>query len=99
MNKSADDERGARSSRQPAPTPTGGPSARPPGGRPAMRIYKPGQGAYVRWGSAVAAAVFVLGFTKFVYEQLARVQNEWVQFLIPVALLAVLGYAAFRLLG
>lgn len=64
-----------------------------------MYVYKPGQGTYVRWGSAAAAAVFALGFADFFYEQLARVQNEWVQFLVPVGLLVLIAYGVFRLLG
>ncbi len=98
MNKSADQERGGRHSRQPAPTPAGGPPTRQARGA-GMHVYKPGQGPYVRWGSAVAIAILVLGFADFFYEQLARVQNEWVQYLVPVAFLVLLGYGTFHLLG
>ncbi len=99
MNKSANEERGANDRRQTVPTQTGPPSPRRTTGGSALHIYKPGQGAYVRWGSAAAAAIIVLGLANFLHEQLARVQNEWVQFLIPVALLVVLAYVFFLFLG
>jgi len=41
----------------------------------------------------------VVWFAAFLREQLTRAQNEWVQTLIPVALLVILGYWVFRLLG
>lgn len=98
MNKSAEQERGVRQSRQAAPTPTGAPPPRQAGGS-ALHIYKPGQGLYVRWCSAAAFAIIAIGSAHFLYEQLARVQNEWVQFLIPVGLLVLIGYGIFRFLG
>ncbi|MBU0617792.1 MAG: preprotein translocase subunit SecE [Planctomycetes bacterium] len=98
MNKSAEQERGVRQSRQAAPTPTGAAPPRQAGGS-ALHIYKPGQGLYVRWCSAAAFAIIAIGSANFLYEQLARVQNEWVQFLIPVGLLVLIGYGIFRFLG
>ena len=65
----------------------------------ALHIYKPGQGAYVRWGTAAAAAAVVLGLAHFLREQLTRMDNQWVQYLVPVALLVVLAYGVFRMLG
>jgi len=96
MDKSADRDRSGRGSRQPAPTPAGGLPTRAARGA-GMRVYKPGQGPYVRWGSAIGIAILVLGFANFFYEQLARVQNEWVQYLVPVAFLVLLGYGTFSL--
>jgi preprotein translocase SecE subunit len=98
MNKSVEHERGASPGRQPAPTPTAAP-ARRPGSSSTLHIYKPGQGAYVRWCSAAAFAIIALGSANFLYEQLALVQNDWVRFLIPVGLIVVLGYGIFRFLG
>ena len=99
MNKSAGAEQGVNDSRQAAPAPVGGARGRQPSGGSAMHLYKPGQGAYVRWGSAAAAGIVVVGFADFIYDELSLVNNEWIQFLIPVAFLLVLAYWAFRLLG
>lgn len=96
MNKSADQQRGAKRGRPAAPA--GGLAARQAGGS-ALHVYKPGQGLYVRWCSAAAFAIIALGSANFLYEQLARAQNEWVRFLIPVVLLVLIGYAIFRFLG
>ena len=98
MNKAADDERLTRGRRQAAPVPAGGPPRRPGGGS-AFHLYKPGQGAHVRWGSAIGAGVVVVGAAAFLREQLTRFQNEWVQTLLPVALLVGLGYLLFWALG
>ena len=97
MNKRADEERANGTRRQTVPAPTGGPPPRRPGGS-ALRVYKPGQGAYVRWSSAAGAGIVVLGFANFLHEQLAWF-SEWVRYLIPVALLVLLGYGLFWLLG
>ena len=99
MNKAAEAERGARASRRPAPAPAGAPPSRRPTGGSAFHIYKPGQGAYVRWGTAAGAGIVVVWFAAFLREQLTRVQNEWVQTLVPAGLLVILGYWVFRLLG
>jgi preprotein translocase SecE subunit len=99
MNKAADEERLTQERRKAAPAPTGGPPSRRPGGGSALHVYKPGQGAYLRWGSAASAGVIVIGAAAFLREQLTRFQNEWVQTLLPVALLVVLGYLLFWALG
>ena len=49
--------------------------------------------------TAAAGGIVLLGFAAFLQEHLARFQNVWVEYLIPVALLVVLGYGVFRLLG
>jgi len=72
----------------------GAPAAR----RGGLRIYKPGQGTYVRWGSAAGAAAVLFGLADFVYDQLAWF-SDWVRFLVPVVLLVVLGYVVFWLIG
>jgi preprotein translocase SecE subunit len=98
MNKSAEKEHGVNEMRHAAPTRTAAAPPRPAAGS-ALHIYKPGQGAYVRWCSAAGAAIIALGSANFLHEQLTRVQNEWIKFLIPVGLLALIGYGIFRLLG
>lgn len=65
-----------------------------------LRIYKPGQGSYVRWGSAVAAGVIAVAFAQFLYEQLGRFETgETARFLIPVVALVALAVWIFRLIG
>jgi preprotein translocase SecE subunit len=78
--------------------PVGGPPPRRAGGGSALHVYKPGQGAHVRWGTAAAGGVVVLGLAAFVHEQLVWF-TDWVRYLIPVALLVVLGYLVFRFVG
>lgn len=68
------------------------------GGASPLRIYKPNQGVYLRWGSAIAAGVLGLAFARFLYDQLAWFGFE-VQTLLPLAIFIVLGMFAFRLLG
>ena len=99
MNKAAEDGRGGSDSRSAVPVPAGGPAARRSGAVSAFHLYKAGQGPYVRWGSAAAAGVILVGFASFLREQLTRFENEWVQYLVPVALLVLLGYWVFRMLG
>ncbi|MBI5865054.1 MAG: preprotein translocase subunit SecE, partial [Planctomycetes bacterium] len=63
-------------------------------------IYKPGQGSYVRWGTAIGAGVIVISFAAFLAEQLKIVtESEFVRYLIPVLALAVAAYYAFRYVG
>ena len=92
MNRAAADSRGNSGSRQPTPTP------RASGGS-GLHLYKPGQGPYVRWGSAAAAAVILVGFAMFLHEQLTRFESDWIRFGIPVVILVITGYWAFRMLG
>jgi preprotein translocase SecE subunit len=100
MNKAADDNRRPNGRRESVPAPTGRPApARRPSGSSALHVYKPGQGAYLRWGTAAGAGIAVVGLAAFLREQLTRVQNEWVQTLIPAGVMVLLGYLAFRLLG
>jgi preprotein translocase SecE subunit len=99
MEKAADRNRGDNQSAGGAPAPAGVSAPSRPSGASAFHIYKPGQGAYVRWGTAAAGGIVVLGFAAFLQEQLTRFDNEWVEYLIPAALLVVLGYGVFRLLG
>ena len=68
-------------------------------GSSAFWIFKPGQGQYVRWGTAIASGVIIIGFAAFLREQLTRFQNEWVEYLVPAAAVVVLAYLLFRLIG
>lgn len=95
-DRKAGKTRSASATRPAAPPP--GPPARRPGGPSGFHVFKPGQGAYVRWGSAAAAAIVVLGLADFVYDHLAWF-SDWVRYLVPVVLLAGLGYFVFRLVG
>jgi preprotein translocase SecE subunit len=64
-----------------------------------LEIYKPGQGAVVRWGTAVGAGVLALGGASFLYEQLSRFESLWVRYLLPVAFLALVGAWLFHMLA
>lgn len=76
-----------------------GPRRHAHGGNP-FRIYKPGQGTNVRWGSAAGMGVISIAFASFLFSQLARVtQVFWIKMLMPVVLLLVLALVVFRLLG
>jgi len=97
MNKAVADERREKRPRNVVSAPAL--PARRPGGASPFHIYKPGQGAYVRWGTAAAAAIIVVWFAAFLREQLTLVQNLWVENLVPAGLLVILGYWVFRLIG
>lgn len=67
-----------------------------------FRLYKPGQGTHVRWGTAAGAGVIALAASAFVYEQLGRFtwgEVLWVRTLVPLALLVGLVLLIFRLVG
>lgn len=69
------------------------------GGNP-FTVYKPGQGARVRWGTAAGFAVIALAAVMFVYDQLPRLNAAFaVRTLIPVLLLAGAAYLIFWLVG
>lgn len=76
----------------------------PPGPREDVpsffHILKPGQGSYVRWGTAVAAGLICAAFAAFLSDQLRLfTDREWVLYLIPVAVLAGLAVLTFRLVA
>lgn len=76
------------------------PDAPPPrrsGGSP-FRIYKPGQGTYVRWGTAIGAGVLALAFGNFMTDQLAR-YGVAVQTIGPAVLVVALAAVIFHLVG
>jgi preprotein translocase SecE subunit len=76
----------------------GAPERRRSGGASPLAVYKPGQGVYVRWGSAAGAGMIVIGFANFMHEQLAWF-SDWVRYLIPAVLLVALGYGVFWAIG
>lgn len=62
--------------------------------------YKPGQGSYVRWGTAAGGGLVALAFAAFLSDELTIVtQNEYVQYLVPVIGMLALGIVLFRLVG
>ena len=80
----------------------GGYSAGPKGGEaPGLfHILKPGQGSYVRWGTAVGGGIIAVAFASFLSEQLRLVTNsELVQYLVPIGVLAVMAFFIFRLVA
>ena len=68
------------------------------GGSP-FKLYKPGQGAHVRWCSAAGAGTIALAFGSFIHEQLALFGNLTAQTIVPAALVAGLAGMIFRLIG
>jgi len=69
-----------------------------PGGSP-FRLYKPGQGIHVRWGTAAGLGLMTIAFGNFLYDQLAVFNNFAVKTLVPVGLMVVVGLLIFRFLA
>lgn len=63
-----------------------------------LHIYKPGQGAIVRWGTAAGAGLLAVSFAAFLSDQLAWF-NETTRVLVPIVALVALGILIFRLIG
>lgn len=79
---------------------SGGRSSRDAAEAGFLHIYKPGQGSYVRWGSAAGAGLVALAFAGFLSQQMPVItSNEIVQTLVSVAALVALGIWIFRLIG
>jgi len=92
-------DRGKQARRSRGSAPPGAPPRHTGAGSP-LRIFKPGQGGYVRWGTAAGCAVIAIAGAHFVYDQMARFTTDlWWRVLLPVAILVVLGYLVFRLVG
>lgn len=79
--------------------------ARGPAGSP-FAIYKPGQGAYVRWGTALGAAVLTVGAALYAYDRLQLltfVEDPsvllWIRTIVAIAILAGLSFVGFWLIG
>ena len=63
-------------------------------------IYKPGQGAYVRWGTAVGAGVISVAFAAFLSDQLRLLtDSQTIQYLLPVAVLVTMAILVFKYVG
>jgi preprotein translocase SecE subunit len=86
------------------PTRRSSDSTRPATSR--SKIYKPGQGKHVRWGTAIGAGVVAAAGARFLYEwlplplgwlKLPQGYELAVRTLVPVALLALLGWLIFWL--
>jgi preprotein translocase SecE subunit len=89
--------------REPSGKPEGKrPAAREPGGSP-LRLYKPGQGVRVRWGTAIGAGVLSLWGASYLFDQLGRFaffsDSLALHYLIPVVVLAAIGVGVFYLVG
>lgn len=65
-----------------------------------FHILKPGQGSFVRWGTAVATGIIAVSFASFLSDQMRLVTNlETVQYFVPVVVLAALAIIIFRLIA
>ncbi|MFH1748972.1 MAG: preprotein translocase subunit SecE [Planctomycetota bacterium] len=80
------------------------PAARQPGATP-LRVFKPGQGKHVRWGTAIFTGVVAVAGARFLYEWLGMPFPDaggsdlvW-RTLIPVAVLVIVGYVIFLMVG
>ncbi len=101
----ADSAGGAEDLQEPR-TPAGGGAAAPTtgglSGGSVLDLYKPGQGAVVRWCSAIGLGVVALAFASFVLDQLRRFEfseNLLVRYLIPVVIVLASGLGIFHLFG
>jgi preprotein translocase SecE subunit len=69
------------------------------GGSP-LRVFKPGQGKWVRWCTAAGAGALAVAGAGFVREQLPRfTDSQYLLTLIPVACLLVIGYIIYWAVG
>ncbi len=66
-----------------------------------LKIYKPGQGMHVRWGTAIGGGILALAGAQFLYEwlRLPFPDNLVARTLIPVAVIALAAWAIFWLVG
>jgi preprotein translocase subunit SecE len=105
--QSAAEARGPGGRRRPAGArPASKPNrGRPMKGRSLFDIYKRGQGAYTRGGTALGAGILILAGGNFVYEQLAvyvvdiTAWTKWLQTGITLGLLVGLGLLTFWIVG
>lgn len=84
-----------------APERDEGPRAAPAAPFQPFKLHKAGQGRYVRWCSAVGAALIALGAAWFVNERLSVYfgPGSVVRYVVPVVLLAGLAYLTFWFTG
>jgi len=73
------------------------------GGPPTLRIFKPGQGVYVRWLTAAGGGVLALSAAHFVWTRIRMFAfiegNDYVQTLLPVVVLLAAAWLIFWLVG
>lgn len=67
-------------------------------------IYKPGQGAYTRKGTAIGAGLLVLAGANFLYNELSVFRDErawtlWLQAGIPLFVVVAFGLLTFWIVG
>jgi preprotein translocase SecE subunit len=67
-------------------------------------VYKGGQGAYTRKGTALGAAILTLAGANFLYEQLSVFRDDrawtlWLQTGIPLLMVVLLGLITFWVVG
>lgn len=62
-------------------------------------LYKPGQGTYVRWGTAIGAGVVVAGGSSFLFDELYVLEDTVWRLIIPVAVLIAMACLVFWLVG
>jgi preprotein translocase SecE subunit len=74
-------------------------AARAAGGGPGFfHIYKPGQGALLRWSTAAGAGIVALAGAAFLSDQLAWF-SETVRVLVPILFLVAMAILIFRLVA
>lgn len=76
------------------------PVPRQPGAAP-FRVFKPGQGMHVRWGTALGTGAIAVAGASFVHEWMSIPFGDdifW-RTLIPVILLVAMGYLIFLAVG
>ncbi len=68
------------------------------GGSP-VRLYKPGQGKYVRWGTAAGGGLLAFAAARFIFDVIAdRVPSLW-ETLIPLLAFVALGLVIYWITG
>jgi len=101
----ADAAGGADDRQEPRPPAGAGSAAPSTAGLPSggvFDLYKPGQGAVVRWCSAIGLGLVAVAFAGFVLEQLRRFEfseNLLVRYLVPVVIVMASGVGIFHLFG
>ncbi len=79
---------------------SGAPASSPKSGaKSPFTLYKPGQGAYVRWGTAGGAGVLVAGGASFLFDELYVLEDTVWRFIIPVAVMVAMACLVFWLVG
>ena len=72
------------------------------GGGSPFKVFKPGQGKWVRWCTVGGAGALALAGAGFLSEQLslfAFAENEYVRLLLPVVFLLLVAYGVYYMVG